>query len=49
MQKEDFSAYQTYKCICNRGFKARTLDCPNFDHQGSIQFLLKAGGKKVTT
>jgi DNA polymerase III alpha subunit len=43
----DFLAYQTYKCICNRGFKARTLDCPNFDHQGSDQFCFEDWKKKA--
>lgn len=43
----DFAAYQTYKCICNRGFKARTLDCPNFDHQGSNQFSFESWKKEL--
>ena len=47
--EEDFSAYQAYKCICNRGFKARTLDCPNFDHQGSDQFSFESWRREVTT
>ena len=41
-KQEDFSAYQSYKCICNRGFKARTLQVPNFDHQGSDQFSFES-------
>ena len=47
--EEDFSAYQAYKCICNRGFKARTLDCPNFDHQGSDQFSFESWRREVAT
>jgi len=47
--EKDFSAYQSYKCICNRGFKSRTLDCPNFDHQGSDQFSFESWRKEVVT
>jgi hypothetical protein len=39
--KKDFSAYQTYKCICNRTFKTRDLTVPNFDHQGSDSFCFE--------
>jgi len=35
--RDDFAAYQTYKCICNRRF-GRTLSTPNFDHLGSQEF-----------
>tara|TARA_S200002703_G_scaffold109415_1_gene95163 strand:+ start:19 stop:765 length:747 start_codon:yes stop_codon:yes gene_type:complete len=38
---KDFLAYQTYKCICNRTYKSRTLECPNFDHQGSDKFCFE--------
>ena len=47
--EKDFSAYQTYKCICNRGFKAKTLDCPNFDHQGSDQFSFESWKTELST
>lgn len=47
--EEDFSAYQTYKCICNRMFKARTLDCPNFEHQGSDQFSFESWKRDVVS
>jgi DNA polymerase III alpha subunit len=40
-KREDFAAYQTYKCICNRTFKTRDLNVPNFDHQGSDLFCLE--------
>ena len=40
----DFEAYQTYKCICGRGFsnKAKTLDMPNLDHCGSPEFCYES-------
>ena len=44
---EDFLAYQTYKCICNRTYKTRTLEVPNFDHQGSDQFCFEDWKKKA--
>jgi DNA polymerase III alpha subunit len=39
----DFSAYQTYKCICapKRG-KQRTLDVPNIDHLSSPEFCYES-------
>ena len=42
--REDFEAYQTYKCICNRGFsnKARSLDMPNLDHCASPEFCFES-------
>lgn len=42
--RSDFEAYQTYKCICGRGFsaKAKTLDAPNLDHCGSPEFCLES-------
>ena len=42
--REDFEAYQTYKCICSRGFsnKAKTLDMPNLDHCGSPEFCFES-------
>lgn len=37
--KEDFSAWQTYKCLCNRTFgKERSLSNPNLEHCGSDTF-----------
>ena len=36
--KEDFEAFQTYKCICNRRYKQRTLSVPNIDHLASPEF-----------
>ena len=46
--KEDFSAYQTYKCICKRASFGRgaTLAKPNLDHCGSDEFSLNRGTKK---
>ena len=42
--REDFEAYQTYKCVCGRGFssKAKTLDMPNLDHCGSPEFCFES-------
>ncbi|MBN86511.1 MAG: hypothetical protein CL885_03205 [Dehalococcoidia bacterium] len=41
--RDDFEAYQTYKCICSRGFgKAKTLDMPNLDHCGSPEFCFES-------
>ena len=42
--RSDFEAYQTYKCICGRGFstKAKTLDMPNLDHCGSPEFCFES-------
>jgi len=34
----DFEAFQTYKCICNRRYKQRTLTVPNIDHLASPYF-----------
>lgn len=43
-KREDFEAYQTYKCICNRSFsnKARSLDMPNLDHCASPEFSFES-------
>lgn len=42
--REDFEAYQTYKCVCGRGFstKPKTLDMPNLDHCGSPEFSFES-------
>jgi len=42
--REDFEAYQTYKCICSRGFsnKPKTLDMPNLDHCASPEFCFES-------
>ena len=42
--RTDFEAYQTYKCICGRGFsnKALTLNSPNLDHCGSPEFCFES-------
>lgn len=41
-KKEDFAAYQTYKCICSKKFKQRTLNVPNFDHLASPEFCYES-------
>ena len=43
-KREDFEAYQTYKCICSRGFstKAKSLDSPNLDHCASPEFCFES-------
>ena len=45
--RNDFLAYQTYKCICNRTYQSRTLDKPNFDHQGSDKFCFEEWKEQV--
>jgi len=42
--RDDFEAYQTYKCICGRGFsnKPKTLDMPNLDHCGAPEFCFES-------
>jgi len=41
--KEDFDAWQTYKCLCNRSFgKERSLSNPNLEHCGSNTFCWEA-------
>jgi DNA polymerase III alpha subunit len=43
--RKDFAAYQTYKCICNRGGwsgKAVSLEKPNLDHCGSREFSFES-------
>ena len=47
--KDDFSAYLTYKLICSRGsFASRqsSLEKPNFDHLGSDQFCWESYQEK---
>lgn len=40
---EDFTAYQTYKCICaKKTGKQRTLDVPNIDHLSSPEFCFES-------
>jgi hypothetical protein len=36
--RKDFESFQTYKCICNRRYKQRTLTVPNIDHLASAEF-----------
>jgi len=41
--REDFDAYQTYKCICaKKNGKQRTLSVPNFDHLASNEFCFES-------
>jgi DNA polymerase III alpha subunit len=42
--KEDFKAYQTYKCICNRSFSTQslTLENPKLDHCSSDDFSFES-------
>lgn len=43
-KKEDFSAFQTYKCLCNRSAysKSITLESPNLDHCSSNEFSFES-------
>jgi DNA polymerase III alpha subunit len=41
--KSDFSAFQTYKCICSRNFfKSSSLEKPNLDHCSSDDFSFES-------
>jgi DNA polymerase III alpha subunit len=43
--RNDFAAFQTYKCVCNRGGwsgKAVSLEKPNLDHCGSREFSFES-------
>lgn len=43
--REDFEAFQTYKCICSRGGwsgKSVSLQKPNLDHCGSKEFCVES-------
>ena len=45
--KDDLRAFQTYKCLCSRGFstKGKTLNEPNLDHFGSDEFCFESWKK----
>ena len=45
--KRDLKAFQTYKCLCSRGFstKGKTLSEPNLDHFGSDEFCFESWKK----
>jgi DNA polymerase III alpha subunit len=43
--RKDFEAFQTYKCICNRGSwsgRSVSLEKPNLDHFGSTEFCIES-------
>ena len=47
--RSDFSAFQTYKCICNRGGwggRSISLQKPNLDHCGSKEFSFESWKEK---
>lgn len=48
-KRSDFSAYQTYKCICKRSSFGRgsTLEKPNLDHCGSNEFCFESWHEKT--
>ena len=43
-KKSDFSAFQTYKCLCSRSssYKSLTLESPNLDHCSSNEFCFES-------
>ena len=48
--REDFEAFQTYKCICNRtgwGGRAVSIQKPNLEHCGSREFCLESWKEQV--
>ena len=40
--RNDFEAFQTYKCICSRNFGNSTLSRPNLDHFASREFCFES-------
>ena len=46
--REDFEAFQAYKCICGRSSygRASTLSRPNLDHLGSREFCSESWAQK---
>lgn len=49
--REDFEAFQTYKCICSRSFTGRnaSLAKPQLDHCGSAEFSLESWRESTTS
>ena len=46
-KKRDAKAFQTYKCLCSRGFgRQKTLEEPNLDHFGSDEFCFESWKKE---
>ena len=46
-KKTDIKAFQTYKCLCSRGFgRQSTLEEPNLDHFGSNEFCFESWQEK---
>jgi len=42
-RKQDVKAFQTYKCLCSRGFgRQKTLEEPNLNHLGSDEFCFES-------
>jgi DNA polymerase III alpha subunit len=49
-KKTDAKAFQTYKCLCSRGFgRQSTLEEPNLDHFGSNEFCFESWKKQNET
>ena len=46
-KKDDAKAFQTYRCLCSRGFgRQKTLEEPNLDHFGSNEFCFESWKEK---
>lgn len=46
-KKSDVKAFQTYKCLCSRGFgRQKTLEEPNLEHFGSDEFCFESWKEK---
>ena len=48
--RKDFEAFQTYKCICNRGSwagRSVSLQKPNLDHCGSKEFCIESWNEQL--
>ena len=47
-ERADFEAFQTYKCICGRqSFRKPSLESPNLDHCGSVEFSMESWKEAV--
>ena len=50
-KREDFEAYQVYKCLCNRAYAGKkiSLNTPNLDHCASPEFCFESYAEHAIT
>ena len=50
-KREDFEAYQVYKCLCNRAYSGKniSLNTPNLDHCASPEFCFESYAQHAIT